>query len=163
MIQNAKGYGLDYATADFRMPIPPQWYARVDALIDQWQPDKPIMVYRPLTVRKELSPHFNQRHPDHAAYARIYNELRERYFVISVADLVPGIEWTTGKDVSSDALHKGIDSALPPLVTRRADLCLSRFCHSVAQAFDAGHLHVRRLREFILVFSRRTLLALSRS
>ncbi len=108
MIQNAKGYGLDYATADFRMPIPPQWYARVDALIAQWQPTKPIMVYRPLTVRKELSPHFNQRHPDYSAYARVYQELRERYFVVSVADLVPGIEWTTGKEVPSDVqMHKG--------------------------------------------------------
>ncbi len=109
MIQNAKGYGLDYATADFRLPLPPPWYARVDALIlDQWKPDKPIMIYRPLTVRKELSSHFNQRHPDHAAYARVYEELHQHYFVVSVADLVPGIEWTTGKDVPSDVqLHKG--------------------------------------------------------
>ena len=27
MIQNAKGYGLDYATADFTLPVPPHWYA----------------------------------------------------------------------------------------------------------------------------------------
>lgn len=110
MIQNAKSYGLDYATADFRLPIPPHWYPKVDALIALWRAstDKPIMVYRPLTIRRELSPHFNQRHPDYAAYARVYHELRQRYFVVSVADLVPGVEQITGERVAADIeLHKG--------------------------------------------------------
>ncbi len=95
----------DYATADFRLPVPSAWKESAWAAIGNVT--KPIMVYRPLVERTEWSG-CAARNPDHAAYAHLYRALRERFFVVSIADLVPGVEWIVGDDVETDLrFHAG--------------------------------------------------------
>lgn len=76
------GQGLDQYAWNFRLPVPKDWieYARrwVDGVT------KPIMIYRPLIVRNDWSSH-NKRNPDPRAYEQLYNSIRERFHVISVA------------------------------------------------------------------------------
>lgn len=99
--------GCDIATADFRLPIPPEWQARVTRLFELWRQTKPIMLYRPLIERKEWSG-CAARNPDHASYAALYRSIRERFFVVSVADLEPGKEWLVGEPHDADVrLHAG--------------------------------------------------------
>lgn len=65
------------------------------------------MVYRPLIERTEWSGCAN-RNPDFHAYAEIFTAIRDRYYVISVADLVPKAEWIAGLRVDVDAeFHHG--------------------------------------------------------
>ena len=98
--------GLDYAGADFRLPIKPDWFAAIDRQIMMWRPKKPILVYRPLVIRKEF--HYNGRNPDYAVYARLFEEIRDRFFVVSVADLQPNIEWIVGEKFMADReFHRG--------------------------------------------------------
>lgn len=67
----------------FRLPIKPEWRAAAAAVLDQVQPKKPLMIYRPL-VRNHGRRSVTSRNPDHAAYAEIYQAIRARFHVISV-------------------------------------------------------------------------------
>lgn len=99
--------GLDIVTADFRLPVPAEWASRADAIIAEWRPTRPIMLYRPLVERTEWGG-CPARNPDHAAYATLFNEIRSRFFVVSVADVDPGKEWIVGKATEADAIaHRG--------------------------------------------------------
>jgi len=99
--------GCDYATADFRLPVPPAWQAKAAGLIAQWRPDRPIMIYRPLVERKEWTG-CGARNPDLNHYADLFDAIRDRFFVVSIADLVPGIEWMTSKPRTAEVtLHAG--------------------------------------------------------
>lgn len=99
--------GADVDAADFRLPIPQSWAQQAQALIDQWQPDRPILLYRPLVERSWWGGCV-QRNPDHAAYAALLRSIRDRYFVVSVADLEDGVEWIVGEPVQADVeLHRG--------------------------------------------------------
>ncbi|MBZ9943444.1 hypothetical protein LB533_20365 [Mesorhizobium sp. BR1-1-13] len=98
---------VDYGTADFRLPIPAEWRVKAERLIDLWQPTKPIMIYRPLVERTEWGGCKN-RNPDHDAYAGLFASIRDRFFVVSVADLAPGKEWMVGHPVKADVeCHAG--------------------------------------------------------
>lgn len=96
--------GVSYAEADFRLPVPLAWIGQVREIAGA--PAKPIMLYRPLVERREwLNP---ARNPDRAAYARLFRAIRDRFFVVSVADLEPGIEWMVGEPVEADlTFHRG--------------------------------------------------------
>ncbi|WP_292451268.1 hypothetical protein [Mesorhizobium sp.] len=97
--------GADYAAADFRLPVPPVWVDKAKAAVGN--PGKPIMVYRPLNERTEWGGCRN-RNPDHAAYRDLFEAVRESFFVVSVADLVPGREWMVGHPVTADIeFHRG--------------------------------------------------------
>jgi ADP-heptose:LPS heptosyltransferase len=97
----------DLAKADFRLPVPADWRHKAQALIDKWRPTKPLLIYRPLMERSEWGG-CRARNPDHDAYARLYESIRDRFFVISVADLVPKLEWLVGKPFSADVeCHSG--------------------------------------------------------
>lgn len=92
---------------DFRMPVKPEWLAKADAMIDELKPDRPLMFFRPLVQRTEWTGG-NTRNPDEYQYAELYEMIRHRYFVISVADLVKDIEWTTGPANRADVcFHRG--------------------------------------------------------
>jgi ADP-heptose:LPS heptosyltransferase len=69
--------------------------------------DKPILVYRPLVERTEWNG-CAARNPDHNAYAELYASVRDRFHVVSIADLVPGKEWMVGHEVEVDQkFHAG--------------------------------------------------------
>lgn len=96
---------VDYKGTDFRMPVPHDWREKVWAAIGNVT--KPIMVYRPLVERTEWSG-CSARNPDHAAYADLFRSIREKFFVVSLADLVPGVEWIAGDDADVDLrFHAG--------------------------------------------------------
>lgn len=95
------------ADLDFRLPVPPEWLARALVWIDSWQPAKPLLLYRPLNERSEWTG-CQARNPDHAAYAGLLAGIRERFFVVSIADFDDGKEWMVGVDIKPDvALHRG--------------------------------------------------------
>lgn len=96
-----EGVGLDYASADFRMPVPDDWAAPALAT------DKPIMLYRPLVERPEWGG-CASRNPDYDAYRALFDAIRDRFHVVSVADLVPNVEWIVGKRIDADTeFHEG--------------------------------------------------------
>lgn len=68
---------------DFSMPVPQAWRDQARALIPAT--DKPIMVYRPV-VHSGIW-HRPNRSPDTATYAELYQSIRDKFYVISVADL----------------------------------------------------------------------------
>ncbi|MEO8713955.1 MAG: hypothetical protein ABI369_02985, partial [Acetobacteraceae bacterium] len=99
--------GCDAATADFALPIPAAWRAKAARWLKRWKPTKPLMIYRPLIERTEWIG-CPARNPDHRAYARLFDEIGHEFFVVSVADLMPGVEWAVGTEVATDAqCHAG--------------------------------------------------------
>lgn len=100
--------GTDIDSADFRLPIPIAWRAKAAAWIKQWNTDRPILLYRPLVDRPADWGGCAARNPDHTAYADLFRSIRDLFFVVSVADIVPGKEWVVGERVEVDAVcHAG--------------------------------------------------------
>lgn len=95
---------VSYEHADFRLPVPQEWVAAARQAVPT---NKPILAYRPLVERTEWNG-CAARNPDHEAYAVLYNSIRDRFHVVSIADLVPGKEWMVGHDVDADQrFHAG--------------------------------------------------------
>jgi len=96
----------DIARADYRLPIAPQWHSAAQTLIAQWKPTRPLLIFRPLTERREWLA--ANRNPDAQAYAALFALLRERFFVVGIADLAHGLEWLVGEDIDVDVrLYRG--------------------------------------------------------
>ena len=92
------GIREDYADADFRLPIPPEWAAPTI------ETTKPIMIYRPLVVRPEWrGSGIRNADPDH--YAELVAMVRDSFFVVSIADLEPNREWVVGPQLIADASY----------------------------------------------------------
>lgn len=129
--------GCDYGSSDFRLPVPAAWNAKASALIAEWRPAKPIMIYRPLVERKEWTG-CGSRNPDFGHYAELFDAIRDRFFVVSLADLVPGVEWITGRPIAADiTLHGGeLDFETLAALTARAALVFAApgFAVVLAQA-----------------------------
>lgn len=91
---------------DFSMPVPEAWRERARAAIAGFNPDnKPLLVYRPIVLNKVWEA--PSRAPDPAAYAALFASIRDKYFVVSVADLKQR-EWIVGPEQDADLkLHKG--------------------------------------------------------
>lgn len=97
----------DVPVGDFRLPVPGEWHERAYRWLDQWRPRKPMLIYRPLVERKEWGG-CPARNPDHAAYAKLFASIRDRFFVVSLADLQDGAEWMVGHRIQADVeLHRG--------------------------------------------------------
>jgi ADP-heptose:LPS heptosyltransferase len=87
---------------DFRLPVPAGWSHGLE-LPD----DRPVLVVRPLVERKEWSG-CPARNPQVNVYVELLQAIRERFFVVSVADLQPGAEWLAQPDIGADiTLHAG--------------------------------------------------------
>jgi predicted SAM-dependent methyltransferase len=107
--------GLVGKKGDFSLPIPAEWSDKLQAFINFWEKDwrkkwnpdgKPVMIYRPVVRRREWNG--ESRNPDSAAYAALYAAARSGYFVVSIADLEPKLEWIVGDEQPADIkLHSG--------------------------------------------------------
>jgi hypothetical protein len=103
--------GTDYEQADFRLPVPRVWEA---ALWEKLGPlparaeQYPWLVYRPLVARHEWKGSI-ARNADPAAYEELFASIRDKFFVVSVADLEDGREWLVSPSGPAPdlALHKG--------------------------------------------------------
>lgn len=106
MLRTTLGRAADDVTlADFTLPVPTAWRYKAAAFLGR--PDRPVMFLRPLVERTEWGG-CAKRNPDFEAYAALFNSIRERFFVVSVADIVPGIEGTVGRKLEADlTLHAG--------------------------------------------------------
>lgn len=99
------GAGVDHDAADFRLPVPQEWVEQAREFVGD--PDKPILVYRPLVERTEWGG-CAARNPDSGAYRTLFEGIRARFHVVSVADLVPGVEWMVSDPIRADAeFHTG--------------------------------------------------------
>ncbi len=93
---------------DFRLTIRPEWLSsRVHTIVSSARDSgKPLMVYRPVVLRREWPSHL--RNPDPVAYAALYESIRERFYVVSVASIVPNVEWIVGAEQPADLkIHDG--------------------------------------------------------
>ena len=99
---------LDPSETDFRLPVPNAWLDLAEVRLDSWgRPAKPLMIYRPLVERKEWGG-AGPRNPDIDAYHELYAAIRDKYFVVSVADIEPGAEWLVSFEPDAEVkLHAG--------------------------------------------------------
>lgn len=101
--------GFDASAADFRLPVLEGWQkTAIDTLRKHgFVPARPIMFFRPLVARTEFMSSV-QRNPDEFAYRKLFESIRDRYFVVSIADLEPGKEWLIGDELDADVkFHRG--------------------------------------------------------
>ncbi|HJW51771.1 MAG TPA: hypothetical protein VJ501_07160, partial [Burkholderiaceae bacterium] len=114
---------LDESHYDFSLPLPDAWQIRAAELIEALAPTKPILIYRPLVERTEWNG-CAARNPDAAAYRHLLEVIRDQFYVISVADLEPGVEWLTGDEMPADVqFHRGeLDIEILAALTQRAAL-----------------------------------------
>lgn len=137
---------LDPRETDFRLPVRNEWLDMADDWLARWgRPSKPLMIYRPLVARTEWGG-AAARNPDPAAYQALYRQIRERYFVVSIADLAPGAEWLVLDERDVDVrLHAGeiVFEALAALF-HIADLVFTApgFPVVLSQAVGAKHVVV---------------------
>jgi len=90
---------------DFSLPVPDAWIQKARKFVGY--PDKPIMVYRPLVTRTEWCG-CASRNPDPIAYGKLYRAIRDKYHVVSIADLAPKIEWIVSEEAGADVeFHAG--------------------------------------------------------
>lgn len=101
--------GTSYAEADYRLPVLSEWHDALNAKLGELPAralDRPWMFYRPLIARPEWMGSV-KRNADPAAYNELYNLIRDKFFVISVADL-GGVEHIVGPHADVDmAFHEG--------------------------------------------------------
>ena len=125
---------------DFSLPIPQAWHDMARAWIDEWRVDRPLMLYRPLVERREWIG-CAARNPDAAAYVALAKSIRERFFVVSVADLEPNKEWAVSDPLGADVeCHAGElrFEVLAALAARAALVwCSPGFALVLAQAVRA--------------------------
>lgn len=101
--------GVSYAEADFTLPVKSEWLERIVERLRVlgYDGSKRILVYRPLVARPEWRGSI-ARNANVMDYAYITGFLRNHYFVVSVADLVPSVEWIVGPELKPDAqFHNG--------------------------------------------------------
>jgi hypothetical protein len=102
--------GTSFANADYRLPIPDAWHSLLARTLEPLRVQdegKPWMLYRPLVARPEWRGSM-ARNADPLAYHDIYNSIRDKFFVVSVADLADNQEWTVGPDAKPDlTFHRG--------------------------------------------------------
>lgn len=90
---------------DFRMALKAEWLDAADAVLAQVRPRKPVMLVRPL-LRNHGRRSVAARNPDHGAYAEVFAAIRERFHVISVADVRQSEDVVCAVPADS-AFHRG--------------------------------------------------------
>jgi hypothetical protein len=122
---------------DFNLPIKPEWRASIQGALRQWNAgSKPLMVHRPIVVRREWDG--RSRNPDPRSYDELYRSIRSQFFVVSIADLAAEREWIDGPQQNADIkLHKG-ELAFPEMAALFAEaklvFCNAGFAPVLAQA-----------------------------
>lgn len=105
MWRSFDGFGLDLDAADFRLSVPKDWAPELRARLAE--AEKPLLFYRPLVDRSNWRVS-RARNPDGNAYAALYQEIRDGFCVVSVADLKRGEEWIVGTKADADIeFHAG--------------------------------------------------------
>lgn len=100
MIASAQTNNIDFS---FEPKL--EWIESAKELIGNI--NKPILIYRPLIVRKEWGG-CHSRNPDIQHYKELFEEFSKDFFVISIADLVPNVEWQVSLPIKADLeFHKG--------------------------------------------------------
>lgn len=128
----------DPSQIDFRMPVPQAWWdAAWERLRFLELPDRPVLLYRPLVERTEWD--CKARNPDVTAYRALIDAIRHRFFVVSIADLVPGKEWLADKRpfLADAEFHKGeLSFELLAALTKAASMvfCSPGFMVPLSQA-----------------------------
>jgi hypothetical protein len=90
---------------DFSLPVKQEWRDAAKDLISTWNTAKPLLIYRPIVLNRIFE--CPLRSPDPKTYAALFTEIRERFFVVSVADLRQQ-EWIVGPEQEADIkLHHG--------------------------------------------------------
>lgn len=141
---------VDKKDLDFTLPIPDEWMADADKLIAGMNTGgKPIMIYRPIVLRREWNS--ANRNPSPDGYAKLFEEARKDYFVISLANLEKDKEWIVGKEERVDAeFHHGeLDFPTMAALFKRADMvfCNAGFAPVLAQAVGTPSIIVYGGRE----------------
>lgn len=130
---------------DFRLPIAAEWKKRADEIIKSWKTKKSIMIYRPLVERSEWGG-AKGRNPDKMSYVNLFNTIRKKYFVVSIADIEKGREWITSDDIKADVeYHHGeLDVEVLAALFKRADLIYTApgFPVVLSQAVGAKYVAV---------------------
>lgn len=93
------GCGVPVHETDFRMPVPQHWVDQARELLKSrgWT-GSPFCFYRPLVNRTEWNG-CAHRNPDAGTYYTLSGFVHAHMPIISVADLVPGIEWIDQKEL----------------------------------------------------------------
>lgn len=83
---------------DFSLPVPREWRDHARALVGY--PTKPLLVYRPIVLNNVWRA--ESRSPDPVLYSEIFRTLRDRYHVVSVANLGNAGEHIVGESQDAD-------------------------------------------------------------
>lgn len=101
---------VDKEQYDFMLPVPDRWQRRAEVLLRSLRRNddhRPLLIIRPLVDRTEWKG-CTARNPDHLAYRDLLTVFQHRFFTISIADLVPNVEWLTAGALPADAIfHRG--------------------------------------------------------
>jgi hypothetical protein len=91
---------------DFSLPVPEAWRSAARILIATWPlRGKPLLIYRPIVLNTTWC--CPARSPDPDAYAALFAEISEKFFVVSLANLAEGQEWIVGPEQEVDVrLHR---------------------------------------------------------
>lgn len=128
--------GLPCDKPDFTIPVRPEWNTqRVEDVVSRAS-GKPLMIYRPVVLRKEWDS--AARNPDPSVYAQLFQSVRDRFFVVSVASLRKDVEWIVGEEQQADLkIHDG-GLSMPEMLAlfAKADMvfCNAGMAPVVAQA-----------------------------
>lgn len=99
--------GAKVRERDFSLPVPETWQLAAARMLRGWPQGKPLLLYRPLVTRPEWGG-CAARNPDYDAYYELFQAIREDFYVVSVADLVPAVEWMVGHPIKADVeFHRG--------------------------------------------------------
>lgn len=126
----------------FGMQVPLPWIDKALArILPVWKADgRRLMVYRPLVERTEWVG-CAARNPDAFAYDDLLMPFADRYFMVSIADLLPGTEWISSVEVEADlTFNKGeLDFQEIAGLVAMADMvwCAPGFMLPLAQAVGA--------------------------
>lgn len=92
----------------FQFPIPDTWTDSLDEVLYRaYRDDRPLMVLRQITDRKNFLKG-TLRNPDAEAFMALFKEVRDQFFVVSIADLVDDQEWLAGEELDADVrFHHG--------------------------------------------------------
>ncbi|WP_217577333.1 methyltransferase domain-containing protein [Mesorhizobium sp. GbtcB19] len=90
---------------DFSLPVKPEWRAAARALVGDTG-GRPLMIYRPIIINGTWP--CPSRSPDPAAYAALYQSIKDRFFTVSICDLTQKGEQIVGEEQPTDLkLHRG--------------------------------------------------------